>query len=368
MFRAAAVILLFGAASAASNTHVEHARWMVHNLTYGVLSTTSTEFPGVAFGNPQSFVDGTIDNSTGHLYLYVSGQDASMIDIAQNPEVSFTLSQEMLDNYCSSTNLDPEDPLCVRVVLIGKADNVTADVDTWAKNALFERHPAMKSWPDDHSFYVMTIELKSIWVIDAFGGATSIKPAEFFAAELVAPPARNGTAPAKPPKAPLFTEKAKTARWMSHHLDYGVLSTTSTDPAYKGVAFGNPQSVADDSAGHFYFYMTTMDASARDLMTSTKASWALSEQMLAGYCTNKKIDPEDPRCARCVFTGEVRNATATEIPTAKAVLFAKHPEMKEWPADHSFTFYTMDIEHIWLIDMFGGASNVKPTDYYKAKP
>jgi hypothetical protein len=341
---------------------------MVHELTYGVLSTQSVEFPGVAFGNPQSFVDGTIDNSTGNLYLYVSNQDASMIDIATNPEVSFSLSQNFLDDYCSASDLDPEDPLCMRVVIVGKADNVTAEVSTWAKDALFERHPAMKSWPDDHSFYVVTIGLKTIWVIDAFGGATSLSPATFLEAQPVAPAARNGTAPAKPPKAPLFTSKAKTARWMAHNLDYGVLSTTSSDPNYKGVAFGNPQSVADDTSGRLYFYMTTMDATGRDLMSSTKASWALSEQMLTGYCTAKKIDPEDPRCARCVFTGDVRNATATEIPTAQASLFAKHPEMKQWPKNHSFTFYTMDIESIWLIDMFGGASHVKPTDYYKAKP
>jgi hypothetical protein len=73
---------------------------MVHELTYGVLSTQFVEFPGVAFGspqsfvgvNPQSFVDGTIDSSTGNLHLYVSNQGASVIDIATNPEVSLSRS------------------------------------------------------------------------------------------------------------------------------------------------------------------------------------------------------------------------------------------------------------------------------------
>jgi hypothetical protein len=34
---------------------------------------------------------------------------------------------------------------------------------------------------------------------------------------------------------------------MAHSLGYDVLSTKSSDPNYKGVAFGNPQSVADDT-------------------------------------------------------------------------------------------------------------------------
>merc|ERR1712146_871223 len=77
------------------------ARWMAHNLTYGVLSTTSVAYKGVAFGNPQSFVDGSADNSSGMLYFYVSDLDASMQDVAANPVASFTLTEEFSNGYCS---------------------------------------------------------------------------------------------------------------------------------------------------------------------------------------------------------------------------------------------------------------------------
>ena len=56
------------------------ARWMVGNLQWGVLSTTSTRSAGTTvgapFGNPYSFAD--VD---GVPYFYASGLDASMVDL-----------------------------------------------------------------------------------------------------------------------------------------------------------------------------------------------------------------------------------------------------------------------------------------------
>merc|ERR1711907_419064 len=101
------------------------ARWMAHNLTYGVLSTTSVAYKGVAFGNPQSFVDGSADNSSGMLYFYVSDLDASMQDVAANPVASFTLTEEFSNGYCSAGKIDPEDPRCARLVFTGSVNNTT---------------------------------------------------------------------------------------------------------------------------------------------------------------------------------------------------------------------------------------------------
>lgn len=367
------LLLLVCAASITTADRASNARWIVHSLSYGVLSTTSVQYDGVAFGNPQSFVDGTLDNSTGNIYMYVSGLDASMIDITAKPQASFTLSEEMINNDCSRQEVDPEDPMCMRVVLIGSVKNVTVDEGTFAKDALLARHPGMKSWPDHHSFYVVALKPQYLWVLDGYGGVVKVTAAEFFAAQPIAPPRRNGTSPIPSPgKAPFFTEKAKTARWMAHHLSFGVLSTTSANSEYKGVAFGNPQSFADgtidNSTGQLYFYMAKIDASRHDIAANPKATWVLSEQMLSSYCTSKSLDPEDPRCGRCVFIGNMRIATPTEIPGAKDALFTRHPAMRDWPAEHMFEVYKMDIESIWLLNMFGGASIIMPGDYYKAKP
>merc|ERR1711988_1462790 len=166
-----------------------NARWLVHKLNYGVLSTTSASLDGTAFGNPQSFADGPDGNGTGKLFFYVSDLDASMQDIAANPKCSFTLSLQMLGDYCTkewapiSGQIDPEDPRCTRLTLLGTMRNVTDEEKIFAHAALVDRHPAMSSWPPSHDFHIVTIDIENIWLIDMFGGAALIKPSDYFAAK-----------------------------------------------------------------------------------------------------------------------------------------------------------------------------------------
>merc|ERR1719181_2680393 len=79
---------------------VATARWMVHTLDWGVLSTTSTRSQGAhlhgPFGNPYSFAD-----VRGVPYFYASDLDASMIDAftatSANPRASLALSEASLN-------------------------------------------------------------------------------------------------------------------------------------------------------------------------------------------------------------------------------------------------------------------------------
>jgi len=77
------------------------ARWLVHKLDYGVLSTTSSQLDQIAFGNPQSFSDGPVASSSGKLYFYVSDLDASAQDLAVDNKCSLSLSLQMLGDYCT---------------------------------------------------------------------------------------------------------------------------------------------------------------------------------------------------------------------------------------------------------------------------
>eukprot|EP00045_Choanoeca_perplexa_P013027 m.145148 g.145148 ORF g.145148 m.145148 type:complete len:196 (-) comp16215_c0_seq2:59-646(-) len=158
------------------------ARWLAHQSSYGVLSTTSTAFNGVAFGNPQSFADGTTDNSTGNLYFYVSALDQSMEDLLSNPRCSFTLT-EAETSFCSSEKYDPEDPRCARLTFVGTYRNVTEAERPHAQAALFQRHPAMKTWESQggfHNFHFTTIDLEVVWLIDMFGGATDVDVKQYY--------------------------------------------------------------------------------------------------------------------------------------------------------------------------------------------
>lgn len=175
------------------------ARWMVHSLDWGVLSTISTRLGDghaspIPFGNIYSFVDGPCDNSTGTIYLYGTYLDQSFLDTADNPIVSFTLSEASLSSVCAgrdgldSCTLgtkygDPENPVCARLTITGELIVLDGGVPEYAfaKDALFERHATMKGWPTNHDWVIAKIgHLRDIWLIDFFGGAAIIDPKDYF--------------------------------------------------------------------------------------------------------------------------------------------------------------------------------------------
>ena len=81
---------------------------------------------------------------------------------------------------------DPESPMCARLTLTGKfvALEDGSEEHDFAKQAFFERHPSMKSWPDGHGWVIAKIDIQDIWLIDYFGGATVVDPEEYFAGNL----------------------------------------------------------------------------------------------------------------------------------------------------------------------------------------
>lgn len=171
-FTSALLLLVVVGVVAAANTKPPYtdlaatARWVAHEASWGVLSTTSARqpLPGIAFGSTISFADGTFKNGTGHLWFYTTAMDASMIDIAADNNCTFSLSEKMVLGAC--LDIDAEDPRCARVVFLGTWRNTTAAEDHVARQALFERHPAMRTWPSDHSFYTSTIDISTIWMLD----------------------------------------------------------------------------------------------------------------------------------------------------------------------------------------------------------
>lgn len=60
--------------------------------------------------------------------------------------------------------------------------------------------------------------------------------------------------------------------------------------------------VPGEGHGIPYFYLTTLDPTARDALEDERTSFTLSEFPL-GTCG--KIDPENPTCAKLTLTGKV---------------------------------------------------------------
>uniref|UniRef100_A0A0D9WNR6 CREG-like beta-barrel domain-containing protein n=1 Tax=Leersia perrieri TaxID=77586 RepID=A0A0D9WNR6_9ORYZ len=163
---------------------------------------------------------------------------------------------------------------------------------------------------------------------------------------------------------PAPSEAAATARWLAAQNTWGVLSTISSD--LSGAPFGNVVSYSDgepgESHGIPYFYLTTLDPTARDALEDERTSFTLSEFPL-GTCG--KIDPENPTCAKLTLTGKLKliDPQSSEADLAKAALFTKHPEMKGWPKNHHFQIFKLEIKNIFLIDWFGGPKPISPTEY-----
>uniref|UniRef100_A0A7S2H160 CREG-like beta-barrel domain-containing protein n=1 Tax=Helicotheca tamesis TaxID=374047 RepID=A0A7S2H160_9STRA len=180
------------------------ARWMVHTLNWGVLSTISTRnnilhnddssssAPPVPFGNVYSFVDGPCDKSTGIPYIYASGMDQSMKDVTSNNAVSFMLTEASLTNGLDSCVVqsggygDPEMPTCARVVITGRLEVVEENTEEegMARNALLARHPSMGYWPDGHEFFVGKVVITDMWLLDEVGGASILDVEKYYDIDL----------------------------------------------------------------------------------------------------------------------------------------------------------------------------------------
>lgn len=163
-------------------------------------------------------------------------------------------------------------------------------------------------------------------------------------------------------------DAAATARWLVSQNNWGVLNTISSDLG--GAPFGNVVSFSDglpdEGHGIPYFYLTTLDPTARNALSDQRSSLTISEYPI-GTCGKK--DPENPSCAKITLTGKLKlvDEKSKEADFARNALFSKHPEMKGWPKGHNFQFFTLDIEDIFLIDWFGGPKPLTVDQYLHPK-
>ena len=203
----------------------------------------------------------------------------------------------------------------------------------------------------------------------------------FLATHLSAAASDAGKCACKPPRRPEIAEKAKTARWIVHSLDFLMLATissrlqgrqgkvTSVGEDSAGslpIPFGNIYSFADgpcnNATGTPYIYGTFMDQSFVDSVENYFVSMTFTEASLSSVCANhhgisscmigtKYGDPENPVCARLTLTGQliVLDDHTEEYKFAQQALFQRHPTMEGWPTDHGWVIAKIDIEDIWYV-------------------
>ncbi|KAH6792088.1 Pyridoxamine 5'-phosphate oxidase family protein [Perilla frutescens var. hirtella] len=167
---------------------------------------------------------------------------------------------------------------------------------------------------------------------------------------------------------PRRDETATFARWLVSQSSWGVLNTISDD--WEGAPFGNVVSFSDGlpdkGKGIPYFYLTTLDPTARNALKDQRSSFTLSEHNL-GTCG--KADPEDPSCAKITIVGKLKllEGTPDEVEFARTALFTKHPAMQSWPKNHNFQIFKLNIENIFMINWYGGPQPITVEQYLNAE-
>jgi hypothetical protein len=162
------------------------------------------------------------------------------------------------------------------------------------------------------------------------------------------------------------TSAAQTARWILNRASWGYLTTIDASDASTGGPAAQVTSYSDGqvdvSTGRFFFYLMGGQA--------MPAALTVSEAAFNGSCgfAGSAVDPEDPRCGKITLTGSLVESEGKDIETGKAALFARHPQMKTWPASHQFTVYELKLKDIWMIDWYGGGVGVTVADLLAATP
>ncbi|CAK9162842.1 unnamed protein product [Ilex paraguariensis] len=120
----------------------------------------------------------------------------------------------------------------------------------------------------------------------------------------------------------------------------------------------------DKGSGIPYFYLTTLDPTARYALKDQRSSFTVSEYPI-GTCG--KTDPENPTCSKITLTGKLKLGNPDEAEYAQTALFTKHPEMKDWPKDHNFQIFKLEVENIFMINWFGGPKPLTVDEYLHTK-
>lgn len=199
------------------------------------------------------------------------------------------------------------------------------------------------------------------------------------------------------------------ARWMAEEASWGTLTTTKSqfgDEPSETKKFDHqqhgPSSDSDEEyeelaneeskmeAMRLYAGITPFAASPADgrlffflmgelhlhgsALTLSQAAMTPGLFPVAGCGSmTSAVDAQDPRCAKITYQGSIHPCSATaEVgdncdAVGREALFAKFPEMANFPEDHHFEVHEMKISSIWMIANFGGGNDVTPDQYHSAE-
>jgi len=173
-----------------------YTRWLVHESDYAIVTTHDG---GDVFANVMSISDGFgYDDSTGVIYTFLPGEDATYQQLMKDNRVALAFSEKAVGNGQSGGCFwsTAESPPCGRVTISGRLTMVPEENKTQALRYLYARHPEMKGWNKAHAdfapFWLAPENITDFFVINFFGGAKHPTVSEY----LQAPWYQGSTCPA----------------------------------------------------------------------------------------------------------------------------------------------------------------------------
>lgn len=199
------------------------------------------------------------------------------------------------------------------------------------------------------------------------------------------------------------------ARWMAEEASWGTLTTTksqfedgpsetkkvdhqqhgpSSDSEEEYEELNNEESkmeamrlyagitpfAASPADGRLFFFLMGELHLHGSALTLSQAAMTPGLFPIAGCGSmTSAVDAQDPRCAKITYQGSIHPCSATaEVgddcdAVGREALFAKFPEMANFPEGHHFEVHEMKISSIWMIANFGGGNDVTPDEYHSAE-
>lgn len=160
------------------------ARYIVHKSDWTAMGTVSTlsQIKGFPMVNIISVADSPRGNkSTGHIYFLLTDLDYTAQDLAIDNKLTVLFSNDQ-DLSCSKRGIDPMEPTCGRIIISGKYVELKNDTNEYrvGNEAFLSRHPASTRWIRTHNFFLCTLNIEQIAVLDYYGGPHYVTPADYY--------------------------------------------------------------------------------------------------------------------------------------------------------------------------------------------
>lgn len=164
--------------------YAKMARYIVHKSDWTAMGTVSTlqQIKGFPMVNIISVADSPRDSkSTGHIYFLLTDLDYTAKDLEIDNKLTALFSNDQ-DLACSKHGIDPMEPICGRVIISGKYVQLKNDTNEYrlANESFISRHPASVRWIRAHSFFLCTLDIEQIAVLDYYGGPHYVTPEDYY--------------------------------------------------------------------------------------------------------------------------------------------------------------------------------------------